>query len=112
MGDRPVAPTVRTRFSRLDGRAHITQTALLPVAYCTGTDFKPARHLPTADFVSWDGWTAGGTRSCGERLFHEPLPFGSLGSVSKRCSVVAVAFSERVRNPFVPSESSVVSNSG
>lgn len=35
---------------------HITQAALLPVAYFTGTDFKPAKRLPTANFVSYDTW--------------------------------------------------------
>jgi len=37
---------------------HITQTALLPVAYFTGTDFKPAKRLPTANFISYDTWGA------------------------------------------------------
>lgn len=36
--------------------ATITQTALLPVAYYTGTDFKPARRLPAAGRTHWDGW--------------------------------------------------------
>ncbi|MBI3782062.1 MAG: nitroreductase family protein [Deltaproteobacteria bacterium] len=33
-----------------------TQTALLPVAYFTGTDFKPAKRLPIETFVSYDNW--------------------------------------------------------
>ena len=33
-----------------------TQAALLPVAYFTGTDFKPAKRLPLASVVSWNGW--------------------------------------------------------
>jgi nitroreductase len=34
----------------------ITQTALLPVAYFTGADFKPARRLPPHQHVHWDRW--------------------------------------------------------
>jgi nitroreductase len=34
----------------------ITQTALLPVAYFTGADFKPAKRLPTATRTHWDRW--------------------------------------------------------
>jgi nitroreductase len=34
----------------------VTQVALLPVAYFTGTDFKPAKRLPAADRVHWDAW--------------------------------------------------------
>ena len=37
----------------------ITQTALLPVAYFTGTDFKPAKRLPAKQHLHWNGW---GTR--------------------------------------------------
>lgn len=33
-----------------------TQAALLPVAYFTGTDFKPANRLPLSSVVSWDSW--------------------------------------------------------
>jgi nitroreductase len=33
-----------------------TQAALLPVAYFTGDDFKPAKRLPLAKVVSWNGW--------------------------------------------------------
>jgi len=36
--------------------AHITQTALLPVAYFTGTDFKPAKRLPAEGRTYWDTW--------------------------------------------------------
>jgi nitroreductase len=35
---------------------HVTQTALLPVAHFTGTDFKPAKRLPLDTVVSWEGW--------------------------------------------------------
>jgi nitroreductase len=37
----------------------VTQAALLPLAYFTGTDFKPARRLPAADRTHWNRW---GTR--------------------------------------------------
>jgi len=36
--------------------AHLTQAALLPVAYFTGTDFKPAKRLPSRQHVHWDTW--------------------------------------------------------
>ncbi|MGZ4684083.1 MAG: nitroreductase family protein [Acidimicrobiales bacterium] len=35
---------------------HITQAALLPVAYYTGDDFKPARRLPASSLTHWDTW--------------------------------------------------------
>jgi len=35
---------------------HITQAALLPVAYYTGTDFKPAKRLPARERTYWDTW--------------------------------------------------------
>ncbi|GIW44594.1 MAG: putative oxidoreductase [Candidatus Binatia bacterium] len=35
---------------------HVTQVALLPVAYFTGEDFKPAKRLPVRKFVSLDSW--------------------------------------------------------
>lgn len=38
----------------------ITQAALFPVAYYTGDDFKPAKRLPTENFVHWDSWNAKG----------------------------------------------------
>ena len=34
----------------------VTQAALLPVAYFTGDDFKPAERLPAAELTSWDTW--------------------------------------------------------
>lgn len=40
---------------------HVTQAALLPVAYYTGTDFKPAKRLPAAQVVHWNAW--GGRRA-------------------------------------------------
>jgi len=35
---------------------HVTQTALLPVAYFTGTDFKPAKRLPAEGRTHWEAW--------------------------------------------------------
>jgi nitroreductase len=34
----------------------VLQAGLLPVAYSTGDDFKPARRRPVAEVTSWDGW--------------------------------------------------------
>jgi nitroreductase len=34
----------------------VTQAALLPVAYFTGDDFKPAERLPASELTSWDTW--------------------------------------------------------
>jgi nitroreductase len=36
----------------------VTQVALLPVAYFTGADFKPARRLPATERTYWNGWAA------------------------------------------------------
>jgi nitroreductase len=33
-----------------------TQTALLPVAYYTGKDFKPAKRLPATQQTHWNSW--------------------------------------------------------
>jgi nitroreductase len=38
----------------------VTQVALLPVAYTTGGDFKPANRPPVQEITYWDTW--GGTR--------------------------------------------------
>lgn len=35
---------------------HITQAALLPVAYFTGDDFQPAKRVAAAKVTSWNGW--------------------------------------------------------
>jgi nitroreductase len=35
---------------------NITQAALLPVAYFTGDDFKPAKRIPVRNFTHWDNW--------------------------------------------------------
>jgi nitroreductase len=35
---------------------HVTQTALFPVAHFTGTDFKPAKRIPSAQLVHWNAW--------------------------------------------------------
>ena len=42
-------------------RRTVTQAALLPVAYYTGTDFKPAPRRAAAELTYWDEWKA--TRS-------------------------------------------------
>ena len=34
----------------------MTQAALLPVAYYTGDDFKPAKRVPSVDVSSWNSW--------------------------------------------------------
>lgn len=36
--------------------AHVTQCALLPVAYTRGTEFRAARRLPLAQVLHWDRW--------------------------------------------------------
>lgn len=35
----------------------VVQTALVPVAYAIGTDFKPASRPPAADITHWNGWS-------------------------------------------------------
>ena len=34
----------------------VTQAALIPVAYYTGDDFKPARRRPVEEITYWNGW--------------------------------------------------------
>jgi nitroreductase len=34
----------------------VLQTALIPVAYFTGDDFKPAERRPVEDITYWNGW--------------------------------------------------------
>lgn len=36
--------------------SYITQAALLPVAYYTGEDFKPAKRVPAPKVTSWESW--------------------------------------------------------
>ena len=36
----------------------VTQTALLPVAYFKGEDFKPAKRIPAREITYWDTWGA------------------------------------------------------
>ena len=36
--------------------AHITQTVLLPMADCTGDNFKLARRVPARERTYWDSW--------------------------------------------------------
>jgi nitroreductase len=40
----------------------IAQAALLPVAYYTGDDFKPAKRVPARERTYWNGWEQ--TREC------------------------------------------------
>ena len=40
----------------LDIPASVTQAALLPVAYYTGEDFKPAKRIPAAELTCWNSW--------------------------------------------------------
>ena len=40
----------------LDLPDDITQTALLPVAYYKGEDFKPAGRMPLESVLHWNGW--------------------------------------------------------
>jgi nitroreductase len=35
---------------------HVTQAALIPVAYTLGTDFKPVSRIPLESIVHWDRW--------------------------------------------------------
>ncbi len=35
---------------------HVTQAALLPVAYFSGEDFKPAKRLPACERTYWERW--------------------------------------------------------
>ncbi|WP_420632139.1 nitroreductase family protein [Candidatus Leptofilum sp.] len=36
--------------------SHFTQAALLPVAYYTGDDFRPAKRVPAIEVTSWESW--------------------------------------------------------
>lgn len=38
--------------------AGVTQAALLPVAYYTGSDFRPAGRRPAREFTYWDSWSS------------------------------------------------------
>ena len=35
---------------------HVMQTALIPVAHYTGSDFRPAKRLPSRELTHWDHW--------------------------------------------------------
>lgn len=37
---------------------NLTQAVLLPVAYFTGDDFKPAQRQPASEVTHWNGWSA------------------------------------------------------
>jgi nitroreductase len=47
----------------LDLPENVTQVALVPIAYFTGTDFKPAKRLAPAGRTHWNAW---GTRRSSE----------------------------------------------
>lgn len=38
---------------------NFTQTVLLPVAYYTGSDFKPAKRTPATELTYWESWGNG-----------------------------------------------------
>jgi nitroreductase len=40
----------------LDMPANVTPAALLPVAYFTGDDFRPAKRVPAKERTYWDTW--------------------------------------------------------
>jgi nitroreductase len=40
----------------LDIPEDVTQTVLIPVAYFTGDDFRPAKRIPSRDRTYWDAW--------------------------------------------------------
>ena len=42
----------------LDLPPDVVQTALLPVAYTIGTEFKPAARPPVAEITHWNAWQA------------------------------------------------------
>lgn len=53
--------TLHLRYEREVGELlgiplHVTQAALLPVAYYTGDDFQPAKRLPAKELTSWNEW--------------------------------------------------------
>src|SRR5262249_17882035 len=56
----------------LDIPEHVTQTALLPVAYYKGSDFKPAKRISSTPLVHWNGW--GGRHPAGARGSSRPPP--------------------------------------
>jgi nitroreductase len=41
----------------------VTQTALLPLAFTIGDEFKPARREPPSSFIHWSRWTEGDAAS-------------------------------------------------
>lgn len=59
LGTTPLAAPEEARIAELLGAppdAHLA--ALLPVAYYTGTSFKPARRRPVEEVTYWDKWGA------------------------------------------------------
>jgi nitroreductase len=49
-------PKWREAAELLDIPEGVVQTALIPVAYYTGDDFKPATRRPLEKMVYWNGW--------------------------------------------------------
>jgi nitroreductase len=49
-------PKWREAAELLDIPEGVVQTALIPVAYYTGDDFKPAARRPLEKMVYWNGW--------------------------------------------------------
>jgi nitroreductase len=45
---------------------NVTQAALMPVAYYTGDDFKPARRTPALERTYWNGWQQPGEAKSGD----------------------------------------------
>ena len=59
---RPVDPEIiQLRYEQeaaavLGIPSSMRQAALLPVAYYTGEDFKPAKRVPARERTYWNGW--------------------------------------------------------
>jgi nitroreductase len=49
-------PKARVAAELLDIPDGVVQTALIPVAYYTGDDFKPAVRRPIEKITYWNGW--------------------------------------------------------
>jgi nitroreductase len=45
---------------------NVTQAALMPVAYYTGDDFKPAQRTPARERTYWNGWQQPGEAKSGD----------------------------------------------
>ncbi len=49
-------PVAERAAALLDIPAGVTQVGLIPVAYFTGDDFKPAARRPAEEITYWNGW--------------------------------------------------------